>query len=151
LWFDAPFEIGGVVEEGVFLNGFCFQNRPDRHVSFSLVVARTASRRRIPLCRVDWRAISGGHSNPRVGSSPWRGIRVSDSHFHDFELNWLSAEERMRGRKGVSTLPLAKDLNNTITSFEELREFTGKAFSIKNIEVVERPVWEYDLFNDDDK
>lgn len=57
----------------------------------------------------------------------------------------------MRGRKGVSTLPLAKDLNNTITSFEELREFTGKAFSIKNIEVVERPVWEYDLFNDDDK
>jgi hypothetical protein len=87
IWFDAPIEIDGVTETGLVLHGGCFANRPDCHLSFELRIARSAGRRCIPIERLDWRSLEGGHTNRRKPRSNWSGRRVSETHLHDFWLN----------------------------------------------------------------
>lgn len=143
IWFEAPLEIGGVTETGLVLHGGCFVNRPNCHVSFELRISRQAGRRCIPIERVDWRAIDGGHSNPRRPRSDWSGRRVSETHLHDFALNWAEAEQRMR----LGGLRTAREINSPLQSFNEVRSYAGKRFNINNIEVVTEPGWVYDLFS----
>jgi|TARA_B100000315_G_C14398184_1_gene505212 hypothetical protein len=57
-WFDAPLEIDGVTETGLFLHGGAYIDQPDSHVTFELIVRQPANNRRVPLCRVDWRSLS---------------------------------------------------------------------------------------------
>lgn len=139
-WFDAPLEIGGVVEAGFVLHGGSYKFHPDKHVTFELKVARPGVRRKIPLARVDWRSLTGGHSNRRGPALPWAGKRVGDSHVHGFDINWLESEGRMR-----TDLSQAEPIPEEIQSFESLREYAGILFRISNIDIVERPDWEYGL------
>lgn len=44
-------------------------------------------------------------------------------------------------------LSQAEPLPEEIQSFESLREYTGKLFRISNIDIVDRPDWEYRLFH----
>lgn len=142
-WFDAPLEIGGVVEAGLVLRGGCYKHLHEQHVTFELAVTKPGILRRIPLARIEWRSIRGGHRNKRRGDSPWRGRRVGPTHHHSFELNWLAGERRMRR----GNLPLACDVEEEMPSFESLRTYVGKLFRISNIGIVPMPPWEYDLFN----
>lgn len=141
-WFNAPLEIDGVIEPGLILHGGCYINRPDAHVTFELHLARTPGRPMRPLERVDWRSLRGTHSNVRKKDRPPScPARVTNTHLHAFDLNWDADKLRM---KGVD-LPYAREIEEVLGSFEELRDFAGKQFKISNIELVAAPPWEYDL------
>ena len=144
VWFDAPLEIGGVTERGLVLHGGCYADKPNCNVTMELRFGREAGRRCMPLMRLDWRSIQGGHRNPRKGRSEWRGKRVGDTHMHDFDLNWIPEVERLRG----GAVRLAKDVEEELETFEDVRAFVGNAFRISNIGVVTAPPWMYDLLSD---
>jgi hypothetical protein len=63
---------------------------------------------------------------------------------HDFDLNWIPEVERLRG----GAVRLAKDVEEELETFEDVRAFVGNAFRISNIGVVTAPPWMYDLLSD---
>jgi hypothetical protein len=141
IWFDAPLEIEGITEHGLFLHGGCFARYPDCNVSLEIRISKSAGRRCTPLGRVDWRSLEGGHSNIRISGHRLSGHRLPETHFHAFDLNWLPQQSRMR--KG--NLRMAQLIDEDLQSFESMRSYAGKCFRINNIEVVARPEWEYTL------
>jgi hypothetical protein len=141
-WFNAPLTIAGVVEQGFVLHGGYLKRVPDANVTFELRAANPGGKRTVPLARIDWRSVRGGHTNPRRKGSPVSCKRVGPSHHHSFELNWVEHEARMR----FGNLPMADDVAEEIASFESLRDSVGNLFRINNIGVVTTPKWEYDLF-----
>jgi hypothetical protein len=76
-----------------------------------------------------------------VGGSEWSGVRIGNTHFHTFELNWSPESGRMR-RGGLRQ---AMEINQEPQSFTELRDFVGNRFKINNMNVVIEPPWEYRL------
>lgn len=143
IWFNAPIEIGGVTETGLVLHGGCFAHRPDCHVTFELHISRSPARRCLPIDRLDWMSLEGGHSNQRKPRSEWSGRRVSATHLHDFWLNWSETEQRLRN----GGLGVAREVDEPIQSFIEARDFFGKRLRIKNMDVVLEPKWVYDFFS----
>jgi hypothetical protein len=141
VYFDAPIEIGDVTETGVVLHGECVIDRPDCNVGFELRIQKQPGRRSVPIERLDWRSLEGGHSNVRA-PRPWTGKRTSWTHVHAFTMNWSRSEKRIRG--GV--LKAARDLYKELDTFEDVRREAGKRLRIKNIHVVTRPEWVYNLF-----
>lgn len=140
LIFSAPLTVAGVVEEAFTLDGVCFQNVPDKHVSFELRVAGPR-KRKIPIARFEWRSLRKGHTNKRRVGSPVSGNRVGATHYHSFEHNWVEANRAMR-----TGLHQAEDFEPEPQSFESLRTEIGKLFRINNMEIVSIPPWEYTLF-----
>jgi hypothetical protein len=141
--FAAPLSIGGVVEEGFNLEGSCFKQYRDCNVIFELVLARTPTRRRQPLERIEWRSLKGGHSNIRR-RPPGLVRRTGPSHIHSFSLNYISDIRKMRG----DNLPLAEDFYERCVTFDSLRDYVGRRLNVSNIEVVDDPDWDYGLFDD---
>lgn len=143
--FQVPLAIGGVTEAGLVLDGGTYQHHPDRNVCFELGAVGFGGHRRIPLIRVEWRSLRGGHSNERKNGceGEWAGRRVPATHIHTFEGNWRPETQRMR--KG--DLPCAEPIDEDIQSFESLRSYVGRRFRISNIEIVPRPDWRYDLLS----
>ncbi|WP_299438543.1 hypothetical protein [uncultured Rhodospira sp.] len=144
IFFEVPLEISGIVQAGLFLKGVAFADRPDEHVSFEIALRNIGGRRREPLARLDWRPIDGGHTNQRRKDVPQGlgGTRINGTHLHGFDLNWFEDQARMR--KG--NLPIARAAES-LESFEMARDFAGKQFGIKNMDIVQRPPLEYDLFH----
>ncbi len=141
MWFIASLAIGGVVQEAFALHGVCLKYAPEKNVAFELK-ALGPKRRKIPLARYEWRSLRGGHTNARRSGSPVSGQRVSATHYHSFDLNWLEAEGRMR----AGNLPQAMSIEQEPQSFESLRDEVGNLFRINNISVVLPPPWEYEMF-----
>jgi len=137
-YFEAPLDIGGVTEPGIILAGNCSLAHPDKHVTFEIYARKLPAKRRVPLMRVDWRRISGGHSNVRDRPAGLPS-RVSDTHHHSFALNFNPNTGRMRR----GNLPLAEECGETLEDFEALCVYVGRAFRIKNMNIVSRPDWEY--------
>jgi hypothetical protein len=137
--FNAALEIDGVVEPGLLLHGGCYIDKPSANVTFELRLARTPGRKMVPLERIDWRSLQGGHTNQRKNGGD--GKRLSDSHVHAFELNWNDKKGKFR----PGNLPLAADIPETLEDFSAVREFAGKRLRINNIELVLEPKWEYHL------
>lgn len=140
--FQAPLALDNVPEAGLFLTGGTYPGLPDRNVSFELVLLTGGGAHRVKLMRVDWRSLRGGHTNQRrYGCPAGCPRRTSETHFHAFDINWRETEQKMRGPR----LPCARDVEEKLQSFEELRTYVGKHFRINNIEVVALPDWEYKL------
>jgi len=139
MWFDVPLEIEGVTEAGFVLHGGCYKDHPDCHVTFEIRVQKSVAGRKIPLSRLDWKSLSGGHTNPRKGESEWSGKRLANTHFHSFDLNWLPDERRMRG----AALTLAMEINPPLVDFAAVRAYAGIVFKIANMKVVTIPTWQY--------
>lgn len=142
-WFDAPLEIDGVVERSFVLHGQCRRDRPEMAVSFEMRIGRSAGRRCVPLMRVDWRSLKGGHSNSRRWRVPGAGRRVSSTHHHPFELNFDADRNKM---KKFGSLPLAQEIDEALPNYGALLAFVGRVFRINNIKVVPEPDWQYTLF-----
>lgn len=145
-WFDAPLEVFGVTERMFILHGGHQRDLPDAHVCFEIKVGRPGTKKKIPLARIEWRSLKGGHTNPLYGPpshSKLKGKRVPDTHHHTFDLNYFGDEDRMRG----GNLPWAIAFSEEILSFESLRDTAGKCFGISDIDLVSRPVWGYDLLS----
>lgn len=142
LWFDAPIEIGGVAETGLVLHGGCYERHPERNVTLELRISKAPGRNVTPVERLDWRSLQGGHSNPRKPRSEWSGVRVGDTHLHEFSLNWSEAIKNVRGGR----LATAREISEDLQTFEMVRDYFGKSANIINMQLVERPPWVYDLF-----
>ncbi len=110
IWFDAPLEIAGVTLPGFVLHGGCYIDKPECGVVFEMRARRIPARRCIPLARVEWRSLKGGHTNPRRGDAEWSGARVGPTHYHPFALNWLPDKGRMR----AGNLRVAVDINEDL-------------------------------------
>jgi hypothetical protein len=83
----------------------------------------------------------GVHTNPNSGEQPL--MRITGSHIHPFELNWLPELGRMR----AGNLMIARPLNPDPASYEELLAIVGKEFRISGLDRIERPSWRLgDLF-----
>lgn len=136
-------EIGGIVDAGLVLSGGTYAHLPDRHVSFELAILGSDGHRRTRLARVDWRDLKGGHSNNR-GKCPGSIRRAPATHLHSFALNW----DQQKGRMKRGKLPCAEAISEDLQTFEELRRYVGTHFRINNIDIVPRPDWVYDLFNE---
>lgn len=141
LWFDAPLEIEGVTEHGLFLHGGCYERYPDCNVSLEIRIAKTPGKRCTPLARVDWRSLEGGHTNIRVDGHALSGRRLPETHHHTFNLNWRPEQSRMRR----GNLRMAEPIDEDLQSFESVLGYAGKCFRINNIMVVSRPSWQYTL------
>lgn len=140
LWFDTEIEIDGVTEANFTLHGECRIDMIDQNVGLELVYRTANGYRRHSLARIDWRSIRGGHSNPRRRGWPRPIARAPDTHYHSFELNWLSGTKMRPG-----DLPIADKISEELQAFESLRSFAGILFRISNIDIVPRPPWEYKL------
>lgn len=141
LWFNCPISINGAVIQGFEFHGGCFENLPDKSVSFDLRFSRASDSNYTPLERFDWRPRDGGHSNKRKRP---KGLpaRIIGSHIHSFELNYISDEDSMR-----KPLILAEEYNPEAGNFIELREDVGKRFNISNVSLVTEPEWSFSLFD----
>ncbi len=128
-------------EAGLFLEGGTYMSFPEKNVTFELVLLTGGGSRRIKLMRIDWRSLRGGHTNQRRYGCQNCPRRTSDTHFHAFDINWREADQKFRSPR----LPCARDIEEKLQSFEELRSYVGKHFKINNIDVVARPDWEYRL------
>lgn len=142
-WFNAPLEIDGETVPGFVLHDEVTISEPDRHVSCELRLEKTPGRRKTPISRFDWRSLDG-HSNKQFCSDArWSGVRVDDTHFHDFWLNYSKSDGRLR-----ESLPCARNIEEDINDFNGVLVFVGKSFGINNIEVVPRPGWRSDMLTE---
>ena len=141
VWFDAPLEIGGVTERAFVLHGGCYSDHADCHVSLEVRISKVPGRRCIPLMRLDWRSLEGGHQNPRREGSPVSGHKVSDTHLHAFDLNYNPTTGRMRGK----ALRMAMEIDQDLQSVDDVLRYAGNAFRISNITIVVAPPWRYNL------
>ncbi len=139
IWFNAPLEIDGATEPGLVFHGGCYADLAEANVAFTLDFTHVGSRRKTPLIRLEWRCLSGGHSNPRKCPNSKTAPRTDDTHIHSFELNWIAHLGRLRG----DNLPCAENVDKSLNSFQELLEYAGNRFNINNIGVVKPPPWEY--------
>jgi len=145
--FQTVLDIGGITEAGLVLTGLAFADYPDRAVCFELILSAHGGYRKIPLFRLEWRSLKGGHSNQRRHgcAGPWGQKRVPATHMHTFQANWEPEKERMKR----GDLPCAEPIGEEIQSFEQFRSFVGTSLNINNIGIVPRPDWRYSLFDED--
>jgi len=141
MWFclSCSLDIDGVTIEGLELKGGASQSLPDRAVRFHLQYA-PSNKPCIGLARAEWRPTKT-HTNRNFEPLPF--ARISASHIHRFEHNWMPELQKMR--KG--DLPVAVPIKPDPRSYLEFVEFVAKEFRIGGLESVGRPSWfEADLF-----
>jgi hypothetical protein len=137
-WFclTGSLEIGGATVPGFELRGGAGQSQPDRAVRMQLQY-QPARGPCVPMARAEWRPGSV-HTNKAIGPSELQMLRISGTHIHDFDLNWLPEQDRMR----EGNLPVARPITPDLQSFEEFLVFVGQVFKISDIQKVERPSWQ---------
>lgn len=132
----APLSIAGVTVGSFALRATCNVNRPDCDVMFQLEIGLAGQRTRLPLSRIDWRPISGGHKQPRAPGSRKREF-IQGSHLHTLTDNWLEREQRMR----ENNLPWAQRLDPEPASFAELLDFMRIQFRFNDVRGIGVPEW----------
>ena len=135
---SSPLEIDGVTEEGLFLRGICYQDRPDEAVTLQLEIGQIGLRTRIPLWRLDWRPISQVHNNNKLLATRYSlPRRLKGCHFHPFHMNW----DEDAGKMLHGNLPAAHELDEKINSFSNLLEFFEKKCHIIGVTNMPEPNW----------
>jgi len=132
----ASLEVDGATIPGLELRGGARQSLPDRAVRMQIQLQPPRGPC-IPLARAEWRPTSV-HTNKAVGPLELQMLRISETHIHDFDLNWLPEHGRMR----EGSLPVARPIRPDLQSFEDFLVFVGQAFRISNMQKIERPSWQ---------
>lgn len=132
----APLTIAGVTVGLFALRATCNAYRPDTDVMFQLETGAPGDRTRLPLSRVDWRPLSGGHKQPKIVGSRKRAF-IKGSHFHSLADNWHEHEQRML----ESNLPWGQALNPSPGTFSELLDLIKIWFRINGIHTIGEPKW----------
>ncbi len=134
----SPLEINGVTEQGLFLRGVCYENRPNEAVTFQIEMGQAHLRARLPLCRIDWRPIAATHRNERPLAKLHDLPRsITGSHVHPFLMNWDESLGIMR----PSNLPVASEIPIIINTFNNLLAFLGAEFNVVGVEKIPEPNW----------
>lgn len=137
--FTSVLEIGGVVVGGLELRAKAHKTELGRDVCFQLEYS-PGSRTRTLLARIDWRPFHS-HGNDAC-SDPLISLDIiQGSHFHDFTINYIKHEDRMKRK-----LSLATRIDPDPRNFTELLAFSANALKIENMDVIAPPEWSPDLF-----
>jgi hypothetical protein len=139
LEFVVPLEGDGVTLEGLRLRGSVLQEIPNRDVVFQVEIHRAGAGKSIRLGRVCWNPLSV-HTNKK-GPPGIRGLRLSTTHHHPFDLNYLPEFKRMRSGNMLVALPV----NPNPADFNELLNIVSGLFNITNPGIIEPPVWQGEL------
>jgi hypothetical protein len=139
--FTAPLDLVDGTITGFELRAKVDKNYIGRNALMQLEFAKTA-RDRIELSRCQWRPFEV-HQNKNWGP-PGHELRrfYRESHHHTFEHNYLPAERRMR----AGSLPGAVPINPDPSTLSDFIAFCGECFRIKNINVINLPNVNADLF-----
>jgi hypothetical protein len=121
--------------QGLELRAGAAQSLPDRAVRFQLQYYPAKSECLL-LGRIEWRPLSP-HTNPANCAEQLKLLRITGSHIHGYEMNWLEEMGRLR----TGNLPVAEPLKDDPTNFEALLEVVGREFRITGLEKIERPPW----------
>ncbi|WP_264443781.1 hypothetical protein [Novosphingobium sp. JCM 18896] len=132
--FNVPLDIGETTVAGLALRGKAYGHLPDMAVTFQLEVGQDGMRTRVPLIRLDWKPRSQWHQNPNK-------TRISGTHAHPFEANWLEGEQRMRR----GNLPWAEKVAE-FHAFSEVLDYAKNLFRINDIDLIPIPEWSSTLF-----
>ena len=132
---SVPLTIGGSIPEGLYLEGRCRADDPDRDVSMSLVY-KPAQGLSGPLCRIDWNPLQP-HRNNGLVSGPWRFAPIEGTQLHPFEENFRRGIDRMFREN----LPIAFPVEETLQNFREMLSFAGEIFKIGDVQSVPVPPW----------
>ena len=138
----APLTIAEETVGGFELRARVSKQFIDRDAMMQLEFA-TSGRSRVELYRCEWRPF-GVHTNKAWGPPGFEFARFhQQSHSHQFDDNWVDAEQRMRA--GAS-LPGARPINPDLKTLSEFVAFCGGCFRIGNIDLLEIPQRNADLF-----
>jgi hypothetical protein len=132
----APLTIGGVTVGAFALRATCNVARPDCDVMFQLETGIPGQRTRLPLARIDWRPLSGGHKQPKRPGSRKRDFIVG-SHFHALQDNWVEADQRMK----EINLPWGQPLDPEPATYMELLDLVRNLFRFNDISGIGIPEW----------
>ncbi len=130
----------GVTIEGLVLRGRAVKDLPDREVMLQLEFPHERERNDNAIERIDWKPLQP-HNNKHRGPLEWRYQIQRGTHLHEFDLNWLEGEQRMR----KSNLPIARPIIQPIQSVTSLLEFCEKQFNITGLTALPLPPWEETL------
>ena len=137
----SPLEIDGVAIEGLRFRLTAMRSMPVEAVTCQL---EYHERKNVggPFCRIDWKP-AHTHDNLANGPPELKHRRfVSESHHHQFEVNWEYAASMVRR----GSLPIAVPFDYEPTSFAELLEFLEKELRISSLRSVPSPPWQAGLF-----
>lgn len=110
--------------------------RPDADVVFQLE-HHPFSEFGGPICRMEWKPLRG-HTNKGCGPKALQFREIRGSHHHPFDLNWAHSEKEVKRGK----LPIAIPIEPEPTNFRDFLAIIGKAFKIKNIQLIAVPEWQ---------
>lgn len=139
--FLVPLEIEGVTFQGLELRAKAYGSDPNKEVTFQIEYHPVGVKIGA-LSRFDWRPKSR-HINKGVGPIElhYRKFELYETHFHDFDLNWLGHENRMRS----GNLPVARPIDEDPNSFEELTILVENLFKVDGLKDISRPLWQLKL------
>jgi hypothetical protein len=140
LEFVSPMIADGVIAGGFELRAKVSKHHVDRDAMFQLEYAPTG-RARIELWRCCWRPFHT-HTNKAWGPEGYALQKLRISHHHPFLDNWIEREERMR----AGSLPGARPIDPEPSTLSEFIAFCGECFRINNMQMVEVPQRNADLF-----
>jgi hypothetical protein len=132
---SLPLAIEFSIPEGLYLEGRCTADLPDRDVSLTLAY-KPAQGLAGPLCRIDWRPLQP-HRNNGLGSGRWRFIPIEGSQLHVFDQNLSRGVERMFREN----LPIALPIEEPLQNFRELLSYAGQIMRVSDIQSVQPPPW----------
>jgi hypothetical protein len=143
-WFDLNASLdlsSGETVQGLELRGGACQSLPERAVRF-ILQHYPAKGQCVGLVRIEWRPLAA-HTNPANCAPDLSMRRITGSHIHGFDMNWLPDLDRLR----TGNLPVAEPLSVDPSSFQELLVVVGKELRIAGLEKIEPPPWrEADFF-----
>lgn len=136
-------DVGEATLQGLELIGRAKLDSPRADISFSLTYFPTSNRRdAVSLARLDWRPYTSHTNNDEHSPPELFMVEIFGTHYHSFELNWLSAHGRP-----LKWLPVAEPISPDFQDFTELLDGIGKIFRINDISTIPEPRWTQDLFS----
>ena len=138
--FEAPLEVDGMSLAGARVRGTVRPGVAQPAVMLQLELI-SSSNRVGGLDRLDWHPIHV-HDNQGKGPLHLRFVKQNYSHHHQFELNWLETEQRLR----AGNLPIAIPFEHPLSSINQVFEFAEQYFKISGLGRHQMPEWQEDMF-----
>lgn len=134
-----PLDIDGVTQEGLVLRMIAIIDQPNADVRAFIQCALPGQRPRA-IDAIDWKP-KHDHYN-RKGPEHLKFKKITRTHWHRFDLNWLADE----GRFLTGNLPVADKVDPEPERFVDFLEFTAKSFRINSLQDIVPPPWDDGLF-----
>jgi len=133
---SCPLDIDGITVAGLEFCAYATRQFHNEGVRLQLQYLPPKGRS-YPFCRIDWKPFHE-HCNNGRGPADLKLLRMTGSHIHSFELNFIPETDTLRQHN----LPIAEPLTPDANSFEDLLDFTAKLFRIGNMDWVSSPPWQ---------